>query len=69
MKHIIIFCCLSALAAGQDLADLAKNGAQLRSTFKSEDLTKASLAYMGDNETVLFAVETNKDTDKKPALS
>ncbi len=63
MKRVVIFCCLSALAAGQDLRDLAKNAAQLRSTFKPDDLQKG-LAYMGDHETVLFALET----DKIPAL-
>lgn len=63
MKRVVIFCCLCALAAGQDLRDLAKNAAQLRSTFKPDDLQKG-LAYMGDHETMLFALET----DKTPTL-
>jgi len=62
-KYLVLFNCLAAFAADPSLADLAKNAAQLRSTFKSDDLTKG-LAFLGDHETVLFALET----DKKPAL-
>src|SRR5258708_8455445 len=38
---------------------LAQNAAQLRSTLKADDLKKG-LAYVGDHEQVLFALETDK---------
>jgi enterochelin esterase family protein len=61
VKSIVFCCSLAALAFAADpkLSDLAHNAAQLRSTFKADDLTKG-LAYIGDHEQMLFAVETNK---------
>jgi len=54
---------VAAFAADPKLTDLAHDAGQLRSTFKEDDLTKG-LAYLGDHEEVLFAV----DTYKTPAL-
>jgi enterochelin esterase-like enzyme len=73
MKHVIFFCCIGGLAAAQNLPDLAKNAAQLRSTLKADELQKG-LAYLTDHETALFAVETGKtpslvtDDDKPVAM-
>jgi enterochelin esterase-like enzyme len=73
MKHVIFFCFLSAFAAAQNLTDLAKNAAQLRSTLKADDLQKG-LAFLTDHETALFAIETGKtpslvtDDDKPVAM-
>jgi enterochelin esterase-like enzyme len=53
----------AAFAAEPKLTDLAHNAAQLRSTLKADDLQKG-LAYVGDHEQMLFAIET----DKTPAL-
>ena len=54
---------VAAFAADPSLTDLARNAAQLRSTLKADELTKG-LAYIGDHEEMLFAI----DTDKTPAL-
>jgi enterochelin esterase-like enzyme len=65
MRHIVLFGGLvaAAFAAEPKLTDLAHNAAQLRSTLKADDLKKG-LAYVGDHEEVLFAI----DTEKTPAL-
>ncbi len=65
MKIAILLSALAAVAFAADpkLADLAKDAAQLLSTFKQDDLTKG-LAYLGDREEILFAI----DTAKAPAL-
>jgi len=63
MKHVVLFCFLGAFAAAQNLAEMAKNGPQLRSALKADDLKKG-LAYLTDHEAALFAIET----DKTPAL-
>ena len=63
-----------AFAADPKLPDLAKDAAQLRSTFKAEDLTKG-LAYLGDRDEMLFAIDTSKtpslvtDDDKPVPMS
>src|SRR5271154_175783 len=74
MKHLFLLCCLGVFASAQNLADMAKNAAQLRSTLKADDLVKG-LAYLTDHETALFAIETEKvptlvtDNDKPVAMS
>jgi enterochelin esterase family protein len=63
---------VAAFAADPKLSQLAHNAALLRSTFKADDLTKG-LAFQGDHETVLFAVETTKTpwlvTDDDPPVA
>jgi enterochelin esterase family protein len=53
----------AAFAAELKLSDLAHDGARLRSTLKPDDLTKG-VAYVGDHEEMLFAI----DTEKTPTL-
>jgi enterochelin esterase-like enzyme len=76
MKLVVPFLSLAALvlAADPKLSDLAQNAAELRSTFKDDDLTKG-LAYQGDHEEVLFAIDNYKtptlvtDDDRPVAMS
>jgi enterochelin esterase family protein len=65
MKPLVLCCGLvaAAFAADPKLTDLAHNPAELRSRLKDDDLKKG-LAYVGDHEQMLFAV----DTDKTPML-
>jgi enterochelin esterase family protein len=65
MKPFVLGCCLvaAAFAADPNLTEMARDAAQLRSTLKADDLTKG-LAYVGDHEQMLFAI----DTVKTPAL-
>jgi enterochelin esterase-like enzyme len=65
MKPLVLCCGLvaAAFAADPKLTDLAHNPAELRSRLKDDDLKKG-LAYIGDHEQMLFAV----DTDKTPML-
>ncbi|HVO99614.1 MAG TPA: alpha/beta hydrolase-fold protein [Bryobacteraceae bacterium] len=64
----------AALAADPKLTDLARDAARIRSTMKAEDLQKG-VAYLGDHEQVLFAIETEKtpmlvtDDDKPVAMT
>lgn len=73
MKQLFLYCLAAAAAFAADpkLTDLAHNAAELRSTLKADDLTKG-LAYIGDHEQILFAIETDKTPrvvtdDDKPA--
>ncbi len=61
MKRAALLLTLGAVAFAADpkLADLAHDAAQLRSTFKEDDLMKG-LAFLGDHEEMLFAVDTDK---------
>jgi enterochelin esterase-like enzyme len=76
MKLVVSFLSLVALvlAADPKLSDLAQNATELRSTFKDDDLTKG-LAYQGDHEEVLFAIDNYKtptlvtDDDRPVAMS
>jgi hypothetical protein len=65
MKRAVLFMTLGAVAFAADpkLADLAHDAAQLRTTFKEDDLMKG-VAFLGDHEEMLFAIAT----DKTPAL-
>jgi len=75
MKLVVLgLVAMAAFAADLQLTDLAHNAAQLRSTLKADDLTKG-LAYLGDHEEMLFAIDTEKtpalvtDDDKPMAMS
>jgi len=74
MRHVVLLCSLVAAAFASELSDVSRNAAQLRSTLKADDLTKG-LAFLGDHEEMLFAIETNKtpslvtDDDAPVAMS
>src|ERR1700722_6595199 len=76
MKRAALLISLSAIAFAADpkLADLAHDAAQLRTAFKEDDLMKG-LAFLGDHEEMLFAIDTYKtpslvtDDDKPVAMS
>lgn len=62
MKQLVLIGGLlaaAAFAADPKLTDLAHNAAELRSTLKSDALQEG-IAYIGDHEQVLFAIETSK---------
>ncbi len=61
MKYLVLhgLAAVAVLAAEPKLTDLAHNAAELRATLKADDLKKG-LAYIGDHEQVLFALETGK---------
>ena len=63
--RLLLICTFAgaAFAADPKLGELAHNAAQLRSRLKADDLQKG-LAYVGDHEQMLFAIET----EKAPAL-
>lgn len=74
--RLFALCALAAaaLAADPKLTDLARDAAKVRSTMKADDLQKG-LAYLGDHEQILFAVETEKtpmlvtDDDQPAAMT
>jgi enterochelin esterase-like enzyme len=65
MKQLVLYSLVAVALFGADpkLTDLATNAAQLRSSLKDDDLKKG-VAYIGDHEQMLFAL----DTDKTPSL-
>ncbi len=65
MKQLVLYSLVAVALFGADpkLTDLAINAAQLRSSLKDDDLKKG-VAYIGDHEQMLFAI----DTDKTPSL-
>src|SRR6202041_2810928 len=76
MKRAALLISLSAIAFAADpkLADLAHDAVQLRTAFKEDDMVKG-LAFLGDHEEMLFAIDTYKtpslvtDDDKPVAMS
>src|SRR5487761_2235867 len=72
--RLFAFFALVAAAFGADpkLTDLARDAARIRSTMKADDLQKG-IAYLGDHEQILFAIETDKTpmliTDDDPPVA
>ncbi len=72
--RLYAFFALAAAAFGADpkLTDLARDAARIRSTMKADDLQKG-IAYLGDHEQILFAIEKDKApmlvTDDDPPVA